>query len=400
MELLSLIKEQFTPNIISKISTFLDESDRNTSLAIDTALPTVLGGVMQKASTTQGLTDLLSIIRTGGYDGTLINNLNIVLSEIYSTITLASIGNGLLGSLFGEGLGDIFNVISKSSGITKTSASTLLGLVTPILVNVIGKHVIQQGITSSDLGSLMASQKESVLTALPAGIDKLINLDKLDDFKGKKRLSSNVSFENNNSKLTTWLPWLLLGGILLGALYYWKSCRNQENIQISSKLIIESNDSTQIDVVSSIKKTLSTGVMLNFGEQSIENELINFIEDQSKLVDKTTWFNFRALRFETGSALIDSTSMQEVTNIAEILKAFPNVELKIGGYTDNVGKEELNQKLSADRAFNVVKALVEQGIDSNRVVAEGYGSKYPVAANDTEEGRAQNRRIAVRVTKK
>jgi outer membrane protein OmpA-like peptidoglycan-associated protein len=92
--------------------------------------------------------------------------------------------------------------------------------------------------------------------------------------------------------------------------------------------------------------------------------------------------------------------MQEVTNIAEILKAFPNVELKIGGYTDNVGKEELNQKLSADRAFNVVKALVEQGIDSNRVVAEGYGSKYPVAANDTEEGRAQNRRIAVRVTKK
>ncbi|MDZ7934254.1 MAG: OmpA family protein [Emticicia sp.] len=110
--------------------------------------------------------------------------------------------------------------------------------------------------------------------------------------------------------------------------------------------LVASVDSAATQVVGSLKKTLSTGIELNFGETSIENELITFVEDKSKPVDKTTWFNFRNLRFETGSAVIDSTSMQEVRNIAEILKAYP-IDLKIGGYTDNVGKEASNQKLSA-----------------------------------------------------
>jgi len=91
--------------------------------------------------------------------------------------------------------------------------------------------------------------------------------------------------------------------------------------------------------------------------------------------------------------------MQEVRNIAEILKAYP-IDLKIGGYTDNVGKEASNQKLSANRATSVVNALVAMGIDAKRLAPEGYGSQFPIASNDTEEGRAQNRRIAVRVTKK
>ena len=194
------------------------------------------------------------------------------------------------------------------------------------------------------------------------------------------------------------MPWLLLGGLLFGALYYWNSCRNTEELAVA-QTTAEAVDSAATQVVSSLKKTLSTGVELNFDEQSIENELISFIEDKSKPVDKNTWFNFRDLRFETGSAVIDSTSMQEVRNIAEILKAYP-IDLKIGGYTDNVGKEAANQQLSADRATSVVNALVAMGIDAKRLSPEGYGSQFPVASNDTEEGRAQNRRIAVRVTKK
>jgi outer membrane protein OmpA-like peptidoglycan-associated protein len=77
---------------------------------------------------------------------------------------------------------------------------------------------------------------------------------------------------------------------------------------------------------------------------SIKNELISFIKDKSKAVDKTTGFNFRDLKFETGSAKIDSTSINKVRNIAEILKAYP-IELRIGGYTDNVGKSIKHETL-------------------------------------------------------
>ncbi len=85
---------------------------------------------------------------------------------------------------------------------------------------------------------------------------------------------------------------------------------------------------------------------------------------------------------------------------ASILKAYPNVNLKIGGYTDNVGDDAANLKLSAARAEATSKALLDRGIATGRLEAEGYGEQHPIASNETEEGRQRNRRIDVRVTKK
>ena len=404
MDLLGLVKEQLTSSIVSKISSFLGESTENTNSALGSALPAILGGVMQKASTTQGASDLLSTIRTGGYDGGVLDNLGGLLDDVKSTSTIASLGSGLLGNIFGDKLGALSSVISKASGIKTGSATSLLGLVAPIVMNVLGKQVTSQGMSTSGLASLLMSQKDTVKAALPAGIGSILNVGALGDFLGNGKSAVNNAFDDtnsNNGNPKSWLPWLILGGLLLGALYYWKSCRNTEESTVAQTTTeaVATVDSAATQVVSSLKKTLSTGVELNFGEKSIENELISFIEDTSKPVDKTTWFNFRNLRFETGSAVIDSTSMQEVRNIAEILKAYP-IDLKIGGYTDNVGKEASNQKLSANRATSVVNALVAMGIDAKRLAPEGYGSQFPVASNDTEEGKAQNRRIAVRVTKK
>jgi outer membrane protein OmpA-like peptidoglycan-associated protein len=72
----------------------------------------------------------------------------------------------------------------------------------------------------------------------------------------------------------------------------------------------------------------------------------------------------------------------------------------LGGYTDNVGKPEANVALSQSRAESVKGQLVKMGIAATRLAAEGYGEQHPVADNTTAEGRAQNRRIDIRVTKK
>jgi outer membrane protein OmpA-like peptidoglycan-associated protein len=74
--------------------------------------------------------------------------------------------------------------------------------------------------------------------------------------------------------------------------------------------------------------------------------------------------------------------------------------LKIGGYTDNAGDDAANLALSTDRARAVMGELINMGVAANRLEAEGYGEAHPVASNDTEEGRQQNRRVSVRVTKK
>ena len=93
-------------------------------------------------------------------------------------------------------------------------------------------------------------------------------------------------------------------------------------------------------------------------------------------------------------------SEEQLKNIVEILKCYPKAKFKIGGYTDNTGNPEANMKLSQERANTVVSSLVGLGIEAGRLEAEGYGDQHPVASNDTEEGRAQNRRIALRVMEK
>lgn len=145
---------------------------------------------------------------------------------------------------------------------------------------------------------------------------------------------------------------------------------------------------------------LPNGIELKVPEFGVEKKLIAFIEDKSKPVDKTTWFTFDRLDFETGSANLKPTSAEQLKNIAEIMKAYPKVALKIGGYTDNVGKPADNLALSQKRAANTMQELVKLGADAKRLEAEGYGDKFPVADNATEEGRAKNRRIDLRVTKK
>ena len=145
---------------------------------------------------------------------------------------------------------------------------------------------------------------------------------------------------------------------------------------------------------------LPNGVELNLPEFGVEKKLIAFIEDKNKPVDKTTWFSFDRLDFETGSATLKPTSAEQLKNIAEIMKAYPKVALKIGGYTDNTGNADANLKLSQKRAESTMQELVKSGVDAKRLQAEGYGEKYPVADNSTEDGRQKNRRIDLRVTNK
>ena len=148
--------------------------------------------------------------------------------------------------------------------------------------------------------------------------------------------------------------------------------------------------------------TLETaGLKLNIGagENPIELGLLEFIQSD-KIVDKTTWFNFDRLLFETGKSVLKPESQEQLKNVAEILKTFPKVNLKIGGYTDNTGDANANLKLSGDRAASVEQELVKMGIADTRLDSEGYGDQYAVGDNATEEGRAKNRRISLRVTQK
>jgi len=104
--------------------------------------------------------------------------------------------------------------------------------------------------------------------------------------------------------------------------------------------------------------------------------------------------------FEYAKAILQPTSFPELDRIADTMKENPNLVIEIQGHTDNVGSNESNQKLSQDRAEAVRKYLLSKKIQTARITSVGYGETKPIATNDTEEGRAQNRRVQLAIVRK
>lgn len=101
--------------------------------------------------------------------------------------------------------------------------------------------------------------------------------------------------------------------------------------------------------------------------------------------------------FEFDKAILKEESFPELDRLLEILNDIPTLVIEIGGHTDALGSDEYNRSLSDDRANAVRTYLLEHGIAEERVTAVGYGESVPVDTNETEEGRAQNRRVEFKI---
>jgi len=102
--------------------------------------------------------------------------------------------------------------------------------------------------------------------------------------------------------------------------------------------------------------------------------------------------------FDTGRYSLKPGAREKLAKVAGILLAYPGLNIEVGGYTDNVGGDDMNQKLSENRATSVRDYLVQQGVTTNSVSARGFGNTLPVASNDNSAGRQQNRRVELLVS--
>jgi outer membrane protein OmpA-like peptidoglycan-associated protein len=89
---------------------------------------------------------------------------------------------------------------------------------------------------------------------------------------------------------------------------------------------------------------------------------------------------------------------EKLAKVSGILLSYPGLNIQVGGYTDNVGGDAMNQELSENRAGAVRDYLVQQGVATNSVSAKGFGSTGPVASNESSAGRQQNRRVELLVS--
>jgi outer membrane protein OmpA-like peptidoglycan-associated protein len=264
-----------------------------------------------------------------------------------------------------------------------------------MVLSFLGKRAHDQGMTAGGLGSILQRESATIRSALPSGLNDLFWPRSSGAATSYPVVTEAVRERTSSSG---WLAALAVAALVLGLVWLLAHGRRSTTAQIDS---IATGTASRVSSLGDfIKQQLPNNVYLNIPERGVEARLLSFIQDNGRTVSETTWFDFDRLVFDTGSATLRPESQEQLSNIAAILTAYPNVRMKVGGYTDNVGGADRNLQLSRDRANTVVAELVRRGISPGRLGAEGYGEQYPVADNSTEQGRAQNRRVSMRVTQK
>lgn len=441
---------------IGLVSSMLGEDSSKTQSAITSAVPALLGGLLNKASDAKGASEIFGMLKDGNHDGGVLDNVSGLLSSNTGFQGLLSSGLPMLKSLFGDKADTVVNGLAQSSGISASSSSSLLSMAAPLLMGAVGKEVKTKGLDATGMMGFLGSQAGFLKEVAPAGLLSWLGLSSFDSITGKfsSLLGSTTSTVSNVTNQAAnvagsaanmatgaagaaiekgagigrfLFPILLGAAALIGGIMLLRGCNNEAANKIkdaantvqntasdaantvgnaansaitATESAVTATGAAANAVVESIKSKLPSGVELNVSKGSLEDKFVTYLADPKAEINKTTWFDFDNLNFETGSDKLTEASKVQLTNVYEILKAYPDVSIMLGGYTDNVGSESSNKRLSEKRATYVSHQLEKMGIEKARLAHKGYGQEHPVASNDTEEGRAKNRRISINVTKK
>lgn len=398
--LMDAIKGYLTPDVVRSASTLVGESESSTRQTLNGAVPTVLSGLTSMASTPTGASNLATLIRDGGF-GSAVDNVSSLFSGGTATSGMLSVGSQLLGKVFGGRSSAAADLLARSGGVSSASATSLLSLVAPLVMGVLGKRASAQGLDASGLANSLLAERSDIAAAAPAGLSQLLGAGPSVVARGAETATRyaptatdvRTYAEPRRTGLGRWLPLLLLalGALALLSFLRGRTPRNTVDNAVQRGADLAKSALTSI--------TLPGGVTLSVPSGSINYNLAAYLADNTA-TDVPRTFVFDHLNFESATTQLTPDSNKTVSDLAQVLKAYPNAQVQIVGHTDNTGTAAANQVLSMARAEAVKGMLVSQGVGADRISTQGFGADRPVASNDTEDGRARNRRIELNVTRK
>jgi outer membrane protein OmpA-like peptidoglycan-associated protein len=306
--------------------------------------------------------------------------------------------------------------------------------------------------TATGLQTLLSGQRPSILGALPAGMGSLFGLGSTArtgaaaaESHAAHAVSSGAAATSGVAARTAeaggglgrFLPWIIAALVLVGLLFAMRNCAaqrrgvepgatapapatpnantpavngpnvnapaanapaaNTPNVNTRAANAPNANAPPAANPAPSVSVNLPSGGAITVPEGSIGYNLATFLSSNTP-APRT--FTFDNLNYDTASADLTPASQPTVTAITSVLKAYPNAVVKVVGFTDNQGAPAANQALSEHRAATVKSQLVAGGVPADHIEAAGMGQRNPVADNNTDTGRAANRRTELVVLKK
>jgi OmpA-OmpF porin, OOP family len=459
MNLFEELRELLVGEVASKAANILGEKEDKVKIALEGLVPTFVGGLMKRASNEAGATTLLNVVKKTNNDGNIVEQLDLLLKNKDSFAGFVEKGNSVVSMLLPDKKSSIATMISQFAGVRNSSATALLSVVAPLVIGKLGNLVTSQGLDKTGLANVILEQRSILLDETPENLQpKMIDVLGLATFMSEEikpvqfatgTIKSNTTqtitpkkaienrpvtysdkdYEADEDAGMTMPKWLLptffialvIGGVgYFAATYDWSKLRGDSTVEADTSqteqvtnaqidttnlpkdTIVAKVDSAVAPKAASATKTLGislpNGQKLDLAEGTFNYKFAKYLTDSSAKVNQT--FTFDNLNFESNTPTLVAGSDKTVQDLAKIMTAYPRVQLKLTGYTDNTGDSLQNRKLSLKRAFAVKNLLVANGIKDLRIDFTGKGSLNPIASNATEDGKAKNRRIEVKVVKK
>jgi outer membrane protein OmpA-like peptidoglycan-associated protein len=371
---------------VGEVAHALGQSEQSVSRGMESSITALLAGVTSKSG---DICVLGRILDTASSKGGNISWSHIAAEVGHPSSSLMTAGKRVVAGLFGGREQIVTSEISRESGLSPGAASTLLAMAAPVVMSFLSNQIREGEMTMRSLGGLLQREIPAVRSTLPSGLSELF----WPGAAAARTVSPVVAQVVQKESSLGWLAALGIAALGLGGFWFVTHAR-----RLSIEPVATGTADRVATPVPEVVCTLPTDV--NIPEGGVEARILAFVQNPNAKPDGTSWFNFDQLVFDTGSATLRPESQRQLNNIAALLTSCPSVRVTIAGYTDNVGAAEPNLRLSRNRAESVVAQLVRKGVSADRLTAKGYGEEYPIADNSSEEGRLQNRHVAMRVTQK
>jgi len=385
--LVDLVMSYITPDVISKAASFVGESGPATQKALTGIVPTQIAALANLGSTSGGLEQIGRMLESTTTNGSVLSNLGNLFGGGAQTQDAVRTGQGMISSLFGGKLGSVTDLIARSSGLRATSVNSLMALIGPIILAVLGRQRAAAGGSLASLASLLGDQKSFLSGLLPAGLASMLGWPALTSSVSQVASGAAASAAAVASRRPAWLiPLAAIAALILIALgYMWSAPPVGPVARQTTRKLAELQ--------------LPGGPKIAVAEGTFNYSLATWLAGTTDTAVPRR-FVFDDLNFETGSTQLTPDSRPTVDALVAILRAYPAVTVVLEGHTDSTGDPVANKKLSLDRATAVKTIVVTGGVEDSRVGTAGFGPEKPIAPNDTEEGRAKNRRLELVVDKR
>jgi len=392
MAIVESIMNLLTRQVTSSLAERLGASPSDVQMGIGSSVAALLAGIASRGRDSGFVSQVFQLVKTADTQN-ILDTLPNLASGTGASSPAMEMGSKLCSVLLRGQQSHVEDLIGHQSGVAAGAGRELMLLAAPLTAGFLGREIRDTGLTPSAFAEMIRYEAAKIQGFLPLGFPRALSPVSI---PGTVTTAEATAGEGIGRKV----GYTLLGLLLL-ALIAWLVSRGWSNPEPAPAAVEVGPATPALGLLGEfMQRTLPDFTVLNIPSLGMENRLLDFIEDRSRPVDKTTWFDFDRLTFDTGKATLQDSSTEQLQNIAAILKAYPKVKVKIGGYTDNTGNKEANLRLAQNRATNVMHELVQRGVDSSRLAAEGYGEEHAVGDNATFEGRQKNRRIALRITAK